>query len=257
MASSIFIGWFGGVKYTTSGSSVSWGASLLPDTDNTYDLGSASFRWKSAYVGTSVLMGGAMALGTTSTLGVVAQNTTAAAAGAQQISPGFDWVGQGWKTDATAASQEVRFRSEVLPVQGTSAPSGMWRLGASIAGGALSYPFQVGSGGTIFVGASTAGGAAVNVLGTIELTGNVQIGATNGSPDVILSRPAANRLRLASGDAFNLAPTAFASLPTGSEGDMACVTDSNTATWGATIAGGGANNVLAFFNGTNWTVAGA
>lgn len=59
------------------------------------------------------------------------------------------------------------------------------------------------------------------------------------------------------GHAANLAPTAFASLPAGSEGDLACVTDSNTATWGATIAGGGANNVLAFFNGTNWTVAGA
>lgn len=67
----------------------------------------------------------------------------------------------------------------------------------------------------------------------------------------------ASRLTLSTGDAFNLAPTAFASLPTGSEGDLACVTDSNTATWGATIAGGGANNVLAYFNGTNWTVAGA
>lgn len=35
------------------------------------------------------------------------------------------------------------------------------------------------------------------------------------------------------------------------------ITDSNTATWGATVAAGGANNVLARYNGTNWTVVGA
>lgn len=35
------------------------------------------------------------------------------------------------------------------------------------------------------------------------------------------------------------------------------IVDSNTATWGATIAGGGANKVRARYNGTNWTVMGA
>lgn len=137
MASSIFIGWFGGAKFTYDGSSGSVAANWLPGTDNTYDLGSSSYRWKSAYVGTSVLMGGAMALGTTSTLGIVGQNTTAAAAGAQQISPGLDLVGQGWKTDATAASQEVRWRQEVLPVQGTSAPTSTWKLKTSVNAGAF------------------------------------------------------------------------------------------------------------------------
>lgn len=39
-------------------------------------------------------------------------------------------------------------------------------------------------------------------------------------------------------------------------GSMACFTDSNTNTWGATIAGGGANFVLALYNGANWTVVG-
>lgn len=57
--------------------------------------------------------------------------------------------------------------------------------------------------------------------------------------------------------AMKLTPRAFAALPaTPTEGMMAWVNDSNTATWGATIAGGGANKVLAVFNGTNWTVAG-
>lgn len=34
------------------------------------------------------------------------------------------------------------------------------------------------------------------------------------------------------------------------------ITDSNTATWGATAAGGGSNNVVVRYNGTNWTVVG-
>lgn len=40
------------------------------------------------------------------------------------------------------------------------------------------------------------------------------------------------------------------------EGTIAAVTDSTTNTWGATITGAGANHVLAYCDGTNWTVAG-
>lgn len=50
----------------------------------------------------------------------------------------------------------------------------------------------------------------------------------------------------------------FANLPASPvEGMMQAVTDSTTATWGATITGGGSNHVLAYYNGTNWTVAAA
>jgi hypothetical protein len=49
---------------------------------------------------------------------------------------------------------------------------------------------------------------------------------------------------------------AFAALPSSPRtGMLRVVTDSNTATWGATVAAGGANTVLAFYNGTVWTVA--
>lgn len=41
------------------------------------------------------------------------------------------------------------------------------------------------------------------------------------------------------------------------KGAIGCITDSNTTTWGATISGGGSNSVLAWYNGTNWTVIGA
>jgi hypothetical protein len=52
------------------------------------------------------------------------------------------------------------------------------------------------------------------------------------------------------------AAVAFAGLPAApTEGALRIITDSSTATWGDTIAGGGANRVLGYFNGTNWTVA--
>lgn len=76
--------------------------------------------------------------------------------------------------------------------------------------------------------------------------GTVQVGTTAAN--------ASGHLKAASirGNAV-----AFASVPaTPVEGMMCGVTDSSTATWGATITGGGANHVLAYYNGTNWTVAG-
>lgn len=48
-----------------------------------------------------------------------------------------------------------------------------------------------------------------------------------------------------------------ATLPTGSIGMMAYVTDGTAAlSWGATVSGGHSTNYLVWFNGTNWTVAG-
>lgn len=70
-----------------------------------------------------------------------------------------------------------------------------------------------------------------------------------------ISLTAANGININS--VAKLAPLAFASLPASpAEGMMAWVNDSNTAVWGATIAGGGTDKVLAVFNGTVWTVAG-
>lgn len=52
-------------------------------------------------------------------------------------------------------------------------------------------------------------------------------------------------------------PATFATLPrTPTIGQLAIVSDSSTAAWGAVIAGGGANQVLAFWNGTAWKVLG-
>jgi hypothetical protein len=100
-------------------------------------------------------------LGTTSTTGYLIRNQTAAAAGAQQYSPRSCWEGQGWKTDATAATQSVVFCMETQPVQGASAPTGNFVLKASINGGAFSTVGTFTSGGQLQL---PAGSAAVPAL---------------------------------------------------------------------------------------------
>lgn len=55
-----------------------------------------------------------------------------------------------------------------------------------------------------------------------------------------------------------LGPVNFSTLPacaSGGEGSMNPVTDSTTVTWGATVTGGGSSHILAYCDGTNWTVA--
>ena len=56
---------------------------------------------------------------------------------------------------------------------------------------------------------------------------------------------------------FKATAKTFATLPSSPVAGMqAYITDCNTTTWGATAAGGGANKVMVWYNGTNWTVMG-
>ena len=71
-------------------------------------------------------------LGTTSTSSVKVTNSTAAAVGAQQVSPSVEWEAQGWKTNGTPASQPVNFREYVLPIQGFNNPDAILKLQSSI-----------------------------------------------------------------------------------------------------------------------------
>jgi hypothetical protein len=81
----------------------------------------------------------------------------------------------------------------------------------------------------------------------IRASGGVGIGTA--SPQATLDTAGQDRRK----------PVTFSTLTACSstiEGETAAVTDSNTATWGATItAGGSTNHVLAYCDGTNWTVA--
>jgi hypothetical protein len=89
---------------------------------------------RSSVSGAAMTLGDAESMGVTSTPLMTLRNTTAAAAGAQQVSPSLVLEGRGWRTNATAQSQTVRFRQNVLPVQGAASPTATWRLQSEING---------------------------------------------------------------------------------------------------------------------------
>lgn len=91
----------------------------------------------------------------TAAIGWLLTDTTAATSGNQQYSPYIYQTGQGWKTTATAASQSVTFRSGVVPVQGTSAPTGTYIIESSINGGAFGSAFAFDTNGRFGSSASS------------------------------------------------------------------------------------------------------
>ncbi len=174
----------------------------------------------SSVSGGTLTLGNAEALGTTPTAYLTLRNTTAATSGNQQVSPSLVLEGQGWKTTATAASQTVRFRENVLPVQGTTNPSATWRLQSEINNsGTWADTISVESGGSLRIVAGTtssqsirgpsaglydSGAGAIgfcssttlvaytSLAGFYTATTGAVIGFNNG--DVILARDAAQTL---------------------------------------------------------------
>ncbi len=118
-----------------------WGAmqvDMIPGIDDTYDIGSANFRWQDLFVVSATVTKNAIGVTPVDTNGVMISNLTAAAAGAQQWSPPLTFQAQGWRTNATAESQKVEFMQDVRSVQGAAAPTGYWGIYPSIADGAYS-----------------------------------------------------------------------------------------------------------------------
>lgn len=183
-------GVFGGFGDFNSGTGVlTIPGDLLFATDNADDIGAlAATRPRTGFFGTSVVsplftgnltgnvtgssslnvlkagdtMTGTLtnlqtALGVTTANALLLANTTAAAAGAQQVSPALRWTGQGWKTNAVAASQAVDFRSYLLPVQGTASPTSRLVLESSINGAAFAELFSFKSNGQLTFGTSALG----------------------------------------------------------------------------------------------------
>lgn len=101
--------------------------------------------------------------------GIILSNVTAAAAGAQQVSPGVHWQGQGWKTTATAASQPVEFRAYVLPVQGAANPSSQWNLDASINGGSFVNAININSAGNFMATGNVTATGSLNAGTSVTL----------------------------------------------------------------------------------------
>jgi hypothetical protein len=123
---------------------------------------------RSTVTGSAITLGAAESLGTTPTALLTLRNTSAAAAGAQQVSPSIVLEGQGWKTTATAASQTVRFRENVLPVQGTTNPSATYRIQS-----------EINNSGTWSDNLTLTSAASIMLLGAGNGTGEVQFGTSS------------------------------------------------------------------------------
>lgn len=119
--------------------------------------------------------------------------------------------------------------------------TGAYRTIAGIDAASIGAVSSTDWGGYVRIRTGTAGSAAL--VERVRIQRGVAIGSTvDPGSGVALLNPQTFSALLAASSTI--------------KGAMACVSDSNTAVWGATIAGGGANNVLAFCNGTNWTVFG-
>lgn len=105
--------------------------------------------------------------------GLVLLNPTAAAAGVQQFSPRLRLTGQGWKTNATAASQTVDWVIENQPIQGSASP-----------GGLLAFLSQVNGGGYIQRMSLDMGSGALSVN---TITSNSAVSAGSGAGFVLSS----------------------------------------------------------------------
>lgn len=153
----------GASGWQVTGTSTFTGAVLIDQTTT----GANTLKFKAASLGVTAVDG----------KGLWLYNDTAAAAGAQQISPSLVLEGQGWKTTATAASQSVKWRFDVLPVQGSAAPAAQLRLSASINGGAYTTPLNLTDDGTLtFTGAGQILFTANNaILQTSSSSGLVRL----------------------------------------------------------------------------------
>lgn len=135
----------------------------------------------------------AWALGTNSATpadAISLTNSTAAIAGTQSASPATIWTGQGWKTNSTAASQSVAFKAFVLPVQGTSAPTGKWCLQQAVNGGAYSEALSVTTAGELALGGfgcTITTAAADLFVGTASVR-RIQLNTSGGTGNIFADK---------------------------------------------------------------------
>jgi Major tropism determinant N-terminal domain len=122
---------------------------------------------------------------------------------------------------------------------------------------------------TFYNAVATTGDSAISIRDGAARGSRIRMGNPAGTYDVGLMHVSAGKLTINDGSitttnyrdlvlrSVTCASNTYANLPSSpSKGEIAEVSDSTTNTWGATISGGGSYEVLAHYNGTNWTVAG-
>jgi len=168
---------------------------LPTGTDTLAGLGTAQTFTANQTVNSAVLTSQRNSIGATSTDGIVLQNTTAAAAGAQQFSPRIHFIGQGWKTNATAASQADDFIIELQPGQGAAQAYSDLVLSRQINGGGYnpvaSFGYEINNsnpamafGGPVSANNLTGITAAPTSALTVQVNG-INRGSFLASPSVL------------------------------------------------------------------------
>ncbi len=164
-------------------------------------------------------------LATTPVAALTAHNSTAAALGAEQVSPSISLVGQGWN-NISNASHPVEWAAHTLPVQGNPVTSrlllrhrvnnGSWVTSLQLfspndpAGEAMRLSSQYGS------CSLSIGGSGDTRMSTLSSTGwgSFQIDNGGGNP-VILTAAATGRLQLGASSASPAAQTLSGASGTG------------------------------------------
>lgn len=139
--------------------------------------------------------------------------------------------------------------------------------------GVVGYNNVANGGPSFFAAGATNLTNGVSGSGAVALVNNTTFTGTTSAATLNISGPTTtatltvsgtatvNKLVVNNGGGTNtvqLTAQLFAALGTcnsGAEGTFGPVTDSTTATWGATITGGSTNHVLAYCDGSAWTVA--
>jgi hypothetical protein len=108
--------------------------------------------------------------------------------------------------------------------------------------------FNTGATGNSYNLAYTPG-----VTGPLIDNGTNNSGFLNGLIKATNAWISAKRLNAIAGNTAALPTCGSATAP---EGSLASVTDANSNVWGAGVAGGGANHILAYCDGSGWTISG-
>lgn len=99
--------------------------------------------------------------------GLYIQNKSPGANGAPQMSPGIVFLAGGYKTASGGAAQDVEVRLDLLPVQGSTAPSGIFQIAKSINEGSYTNIFAINTVGGVqtnndwYPGRLTSGGVSI------------------------------------------------------------------------------------------------
>lgn len=135
--------------------------------------------------------------------GVILSNSTAAAAASQRYSPRLRLTGNGWKTNATAATQVVDWVAENVPVQGAANPTTQLTFSSQVNAAGYTNRLVLDSGGSIYLGPSASAGSIASSSGGVTVTAagsnqNVSLdpigtGVASASKDVVATDSTSSR----------------------------------------------------------------